>query len=231
MYKKITANVLVLLLACQLISICSAADDRYQREGLAKVSVAYLLDERDFNTASLFIASTRPLFGFSLFGFTHWHGDQGSPRSTDLTRSFSEYRLTYRDLGKRLNISGLSGQIEVNAFTPSGKDLARFGLVYKHSVFQQGWLKWRVFPYETDGDGGQFSLVYKMPLSRGMHISGFADYNIKEHSDNRWVIEPQLNIRLTDRITGVIKFRYNEFQKANPNLDGSGTAIGLRVKL
>jgi len=73
-------------------------------------------------------------------------------------------------------------------------------------------------------------LIYYFYLSKYISISGFADLNLEENGTNRWVAEPQMNIRLSDNVDLVLEGRLNEFESANPNLDGSGVAGGLKYK-
>lgn len=234
--SAITHTLRVLAAVC-VISIApiheTAADET---DGIVKLSLSYYLDERDFNTLEIGISSTRTLFGFSLWGFTDLHGDQGGSRDADFDQSFSEYRLSHAGIGEWLNLPGLGAQIEFNIFTPGSNDVTRFGLTYRHDLplpwsetaGRDGWLQWRVFPYETDGDGGQLSLIYNIPLFSRISISGFADYNIREGAPNRWIVEPQLNVKLSPRISALLELRYNEFEDASPTLDGFAPALGLR---
>lgn len=202
-----------------------------------KFASAYYVESRAFSTASISVSSDRLPGGVSLWGFTDFHGDHDS-HDLALTRSFSEYRLSHAGVGKLFNTRGLSVQAELNSMTGNGNDLARVGLTYKHNLplpwgkdtGSQGWLQWRAFPYETDNDGGQASLIFFLPITPRVHVKGFADYNINEGADNRWVVEPELNVQITQRLWALLEFRYNQFEDANPATRGSGAAIGIRYQ-
>ena len=181
---------------------------------------------------------TRKLtLGFNIWGVTDIHGEQDDAASrTDLSRSFSEYRLSHNILGERIGFPDLGLQAESNGVSGSGNDVLRFGLTYKHNLIklspfsqQSGWRQWRGSPIETDGNGAQISLGYFLLLHDKIHITGFADSNFSEGGSDRWVIEPQLTIQIYNQIWGIIEFRYNGFEDANPSLDGKDWAAGIRV--
>lgn len=173
--------------------------------------------------------------GFSLWGFSDFHGDHDS-NDLGLNRSFSEYRLSHGSAAKLFNTPGFSFQAELNSITGDGNDVVRAGLTYKHKLplpwgkGTKGWLQWRAFPYETDNDGGQASLIFFLPISPRLQIKGFADYNVMEGANNRWVVEPELNIQISRRLAALLEFRYNEFEDANPAIHGSGVALGIRYQ-
>lgn len=192
------------------------------------VSAVYLFDQRGFNSITLQLASNRLPAGLSLWGFTDFLADQEDPDSrTDIDRSFSEYRLSYNKLG----IKGLGLQAEYNYSRPSRSELGRLGLTYKkvyklanrYTVFNQ----LRLFPLETDGDGGQVSLIYSVKFSDKWLLSGFADYNVRENLSNEWVIEPMLRYYFHKKVAVALEYRFNGFEDANPALDGDGIAIGI----
>lgn len=222
------------------LALSSGAVSVGAAEGLdaVKFAGAYYMESRAFSTASVSVSSNRLPGDLSLWGFTDLHGDHDS-NDLALTRSFSEYRLSHAGVGKLLKTRGLSVQAELNSITGNGNDLTRVGLTYKHNfpvpwgkdTGSQGWLQWRAFPYETDNDGGQASLIFSLPITPRVHIKGFADYNINEHADNRWVVEPELNIQISQRLWALLEFRYNQFEDANPAVRGSGVAIGIRYQL
>jgi len=61
-------------------------------------------------------------------------------------------------------------------------------------------------------------------------VTGFADYNIGEDDPNQWVIEPQVNFKLNDRLRAVVEYRFNGYEDDNAKLDsGSGVAFGLEM--
>ena len=172
-----------------------------------------------------------------MWGFTDFHGYQHRG-ALSLDRSFSEYRLSHSGIGESLGISGLGLQVEHNALTGDNNDVTRFGLTYKHHLLfpwagrtgSEAWLQWRVFPYETDHDGGQVSTIFYLPIHPRAHIKGFIDYNIADKTDNRWVIEPELNVQVFKHVWALVELRYNGYEAANPVLDGFGVAAGLRVR-
>ena len=41
--------------------------------------------------------------------------------------------------------------------------------------------------------------------------------------------QPQLNFAIDDRFQAVAEFRFNEYEDANPLLDGAGLALGVAV--
>ena len=98
------------------------------------------------------------------------NGSQNMPDDRyNLTRSLSEYRFSFDKIGRMVNIKGLVAQIEYNDITPGGGEILRFGMAYRHTIAipsmgkiggLDGWLQWRANPFETDGDGGQASLIY-----------------------------------------------------------------------
>ncbi len=202
-----------------------------------QLSGAYYLDSRAFTTAAVGISSNRLPLGFTLWGFTDFHGDHDDD-SLALTRSFSEYRLSHAGVGRVTGISGLGFQAELNALSGSGNDLVRIGFTYRHDLplpwlaggGKTGWLQWRAFPYESDDDGGQASLIFNLPITDRVHVKGFADYNVVDAGDNRWVVEPELNVRISERLWALLEVRYNEYEDANPSVRGSGVAMGLRYQ-
>ena len=200
-----------------------------------QLSGAYYLDSRAFTTASVGISSNRLPLGFTFWGFTDFHGDHDD-ESLSLTRSFSEYRLSHGGVGDVTGLPGLGLQAELNALSGGGNDLVRVGLTYRHDLplpwlagsGKTGWLQWRAFPYESDNDGGQASLIFNLPITDRVLVKGFTDYNVVDTGDNRWVVEPELNVRIAERFWALLEYRYNEYEDANPAIRGSGVALGLR---
>ncbi len=195
----------------------------------------YYWDTREFNTFSLVTSTTGLPYGLSVWGFVDLHGDQHEVQDNfDQTRYFLEYRLSQSinpDLVGRLK--GLGFQAEYNDSNGKANEVLRLGLTYKHTLpsfsHKKGWLQWRAFPYETDGKGQQMSLIYNFPLMKRVWISGFADLNLREGTDDRWVIEPQLNIKLNERFNFITEYRYSGFEAASATLDGEGVAFGLSM--
>ena len=192
---------------------------------------SFYFDSRAFSTLAIGVTANKLPLGLQLWGFTDLHGPQNeADHGSDVTRSFSEYRLSHDGIGRLLNVSGFALQVEYNDFTPGRNAIVRFGLTYKHSLPIPGWLQWRVFPVETDGNGGQLSLIYNFILHDRLRITGFADYNVANGGAKTWVIEPQLIVSLSPPIWGLLEFRYNGFESAAPELRGSGMAGGIQLK-
>jgi len=126
-------------------------------------------------------------------------------------------------------------QLEYNDSTNSSNQVARWGITFKHdlpAVFNgKGWLQWRVFPYESDGSGEQLSLGYFLALTKHVSFSGFADLNLQDGADDRWVIEPQLSFKINEHFKFLIEYRYNGFEAASPSSKGNGIAVGVGIKI
>ena len=212
-------------------ALWSVASTQAHADALIKGALAYYADQREYNTASISVASTRPLLGFSLWGFSDLHGDQHGP-AKNLSRSFSEYRLSHNSLSKL--VPGLGLQAEANFLTPTNTLVSRYGLTYRHTLplplSTNGWLQWRAFPVESDGDGGQLSLIYFLPLHDRVHLKGFADYNYSHGGRASWVIEPELNFKVADGAWVLLEWRYNDFERRSTGLEGEGFALGLRYE-
>ncbi len=233
-----------LALALAVFVGCAAPESRELE--LSALSASAYLDERDFTTLSVGVAAKLP-GKLSLWGFSDFHGfEDGGYGLGKLRRSFSEYRLSSGHLGKALGVAGLGVQAEYNLSTPADKSLLRFGMTFRHDFSlaslvrsttgseseegDGGWLQWRVFPVETDGDGGQLSLIYSQPLFDRLILTGFCDLNLNDNGDGTWVIEPQLNLKATKHLWVLLEYRYSGFEKS-AGLEGSGWAIGLQVRL
>ena len=201
------------------------------------VKLTYYLDTRDYNTLNILGSSQGLPLGFSVWGFIDVHSNQKvSGERFDLSRYFMEYRLNRAFDPKWFHgARGLGFQAEYNDFNGSRNAVARLGLTYKHGLERiknyKGWLRWRVHPYETDGTGWQASVIYSLPITERIGISGFADLNINNGQTNRWIVEPQINIKLNHRFSAVIEYRFNGFEEANSRLSGSGAAFGLGMEL
>ncbi len=218
-----------------------ADDGKQEKKSAGKgpsVIAQYLLDTREFNSLAVYVSTSRLPLGLSIWGFTEVNGTQyKSDDRFNLTRSLSEYRSSFDGLGQKLNIKGLVAQIEYNDITPGGGEILRFGVAYRHKLAipsvgklggSDGWLQWRAHPYETDGDGGQASLIYFIPLHKKAHINGWIDLNYAEGNSPRWVVGPFLNLYLHQSIWAVLRYRYNGVENAF-GLDGTGWALGLRA--
>lgn len=200
------------------------------------VQSTFYYDSRNYKSLTILTSTNRLPLGLTLWGFVDLHGDQGICNKADnFTRYFVEYRLS-RALEPKwvAGIKGLGLQLEYNDLRGGNNSLLRFGPTYKHPFSlvrgHKGWLQWRFSPVETDGDGGQASLIYFIPLSSRVLISGFADWNWSSSGPSRWVIEPQLNYKLNDLFPLAVEFRHNSFEEANPTLNGTGVAFGLTAR-
>ena len=227
----------VIILALQLTQFPAHADERgggnVDSEPVStKVAVTYYFDTREFNTVNVFTGSKPLPGGFEFWGFTDLHGAQGAGSSRfSLTRHFMEYRLIY-PLHPVLipGIKGFELEAEYNDFNGPDNNLVRVGLTYKHPLplpwGRRGLLRWRIHPYETDGNGYQASILFAIPLTDRLKITGFADLNVVDNGSNRWVVEPQLTWQINERFFTSLEFRYNGFETENPELDGTGIALG-----
>ncbi|MCM8529389.1 MAG: DUF2490 domain-containing protein [Lentisphaeraceae bacterium] len=195
------------------------------------LSSIYYFDDRDFNTLSVYTAAFKLPNNFSFWGFTDFHGNQNPPRNrAKFTNSFSEYRLIY-------NLKDLTGtdnfalELEYNYASLSDEHTLRFGPHFKHSIpfLPDGsWVIWRFFPIETS-DNMELGWAWNFVITDKWSITGFADYNIEEGQQDRWIVEPQLNYQLNDNVSFHLEYRHNGFQDANKNLRGNGVAIGIGI--
>ncbi len=81
-----------------------------------------------------------------------------------------EYRLSRPLPSKYVGVRGLGLQAEYNDFQGAGNSVARFGVTFRHRLYaERSWLQWRYFPVETDGDGGQASLIFFAALATCPH--------------------------------------------------------------
>jgi len=201
-----------------------------------KVGLTYYFDTREYNTLNIMTSLSKLPGDIKLWGFVDLSGKQNSGNGRfDITRYFLEYRLS-RALfpDSQSAFKGLGFEAEHNDFNGPDNDVLRLGLTYKHLVpFLPGsksWLQWRYHPYETDGTGSQVSVIYFLTLAERIFISGFADLNLENGSDDRWVVEPQINFVINEILDLVLEPRYNEFEDANKALDGFGLAGGIKIK-
>jgi len=200
------------------------------------VTVKYYWDTREFNTFGIYTSTTGLPLGLSVWGFVDIHGNQDEIQDAfDQTRYFLEYRLSKNiDPNWVGGIKGLGVQAEYNDSDGSSNEVVRLGLTYKHNIpafgGRKGWIQWRGFPYETDGSGQQASWGYFLPITERISISGFADWNLQEGTDDRWVIEPQVNYKINDRFSFLIEYRYSGFEAASAASEAEGIAIGMDMK-
>ena len=199
----------------------------------------YYFDSRDFNTINLTVLVPKLPYRFHLFGYTNLHGRQGrGGQRFDVRETFSEYRLSNYTLGDQLGVDGLHFFAEANYRSPGRPSIGRAGVGVKRKV--EGFALFvdrppqftlRLVPLETDGDGGQLSSNYLIPLHQRIHLSGFADYNLASSGSHAWVDEAQLNVKLFDPVSLVLEFRHNGFLAGVPRKRSTGWAPGLRVDL
>jgi hypothetical protein len=209
-------------------------DKRPQKTSL--LNLTYYFDSREFNTLNILTSGLLPL-DFKIFGFVDIHSDHNEHKKRyDLTRFFMEYRLQ-RQINPEwiFGLENIGIDIEYNDFAGIDNKVLRTGITYKHAFpFRQAnksWFSWRYFPYESDGSGSQASLIFFLDITQHIFISGFVDLNLNNDGPNRWVSEPQLNYKINESFDIAIEYRYNDYEIANPELDGSGFAIGLKIKM
>jgi len=201
-----------------------------------KVDLSYYFDSRDFNSLTLLTRTTNLPSGFNIFGFIDLLGEQkNADQRFDLTRYFIEYRLR-RNIDPEwiFGLKGVGLEAEYNDATGKDNSVMRFGVNYTHKIpsfaNRQGWWEWRFLPIETDGTGSQIGASWFIPILDWIYISGFADLNLNDDADDIWIIEPQLNFKITETFDFVIEGRYNEIEDSIPEKDGLGVAVGLKVK-
>ena len=191
-----------------------------------ETSVSYYADSRSFNSATLLTATDCLPFGFRIWGFVDLLGSQNRSR-LDATRNFVEYRLI-RTVWRVVELHA-----EYNDANGEDNNLLRFGIGIKPRFRLRGkpnWLLVRFSPYETDKTGQQLTLAWSVPAASRIALNGFADWNLQRDGGNRWVVEPELAIALTERFTFVVELRYNGFEVNRPEVDGTGIAIGGNIK-
>jgi hypothetical protein len=227
-------NVLLILLILHSPSKVSA-----QSEGKppkTKVALTYYLDTRSFNTLTLLTNTTNLPAGFNIFGFVDLLSEQkNADQRFDMTRYFLEYRLRRNiDPDWIFGLNGVGLETEYNDGSGTNNSVLRFGANYTHEIpsftNQQGWWQWRYFPVETDGTGTQLGAAWSIPILNWIFISGFADLNINDIGDDNWVIEPQLNFKITETFDLVLEGRFNEIEESTTGKDGLGVSGGIKVK-
>ena len=194
-------------------------------------SISYYLDSRDFATLSINSDISLP-GGIRVWGFTDLDGDQnGEPQ--EFNDFFMEYRALY-SIPEELTfgIKGLGLVTEYNNFNGSDNDLFRFGLAISHATELLGkktCLQLRLMPYDdTSQNNQQVSLSYCVAITDKLSLTGFVDYNIIDDGTNQWVVEPQLAYKVTEAMDVLLEYRYNGFESDDPDLKGSGVALGAR---
>jgi len=195
-------------------------------------NMTYYHDSRGFKTLEFLTFTNDIPGGFNLFGFTNFHGTQKSSAfDFDLTTHFIEYRLR-RPVPKEhfFGISGISGEIEYNDFTGADNNVLRIGVTYKMTLpFLKGsFLQLRALPYETDGSGSFAGLVFGLRFGEKAFLSGFYDLHINKDTPNRIVSEAEVGYQIFHQFRLVMEARYNGFEDANPLLDGTGVAFGVK---
>ena len=192
--------------------------------------LTYYRDARNYGTMNIMTSAAGLPLGLQFWGFTDIHGNQGGEGADEFARYFMEYRLSRALPRQYVGIQGLGLQVEYNDFQGVGNSLARVGVTFRHRTYgDRGWLQWRYFPVETDGDGGQLSLIYFFPLTKRASVGGFVDWNWTRARKGRWVLEPQLTYRLSERLAVALELRHNDFERINPRLQGTGVALGLEA--
>jgi len=204
----------------------------YAGSALSGTSFNYYKDSRDYDTLGIVISANKLPHGFSVWGFTDFHSNQHTDKQqADFTRSFSEYRLTNSLISRWTNIDGIGLQAEYNDSTPGiDNTVWRLGFTYKHRFSDQHWVQLRALPLQDNQDS-QASLIFSVSLHPRISLTGFADYNIRSGNENRWVIEPQLNLLMLENTWLLFELRYNEFEEHSPTSDGTGVAAGLRYDI
>lgn len=218
---------LVIALTIAVSTLCNPA----AQADTLKAKASLYADSREYATLNINLSSDRLPAGFTLWGFTDFHGDQNGNISADFKRTFSEYRLSHNGPSEWLGIKGLGLQAEYNNATPGGGNAYRFGLTYKHPLGKGNWLQWRVLPLQDDKDKHQMSLIYSIGLVSKLRLSGFADYNINDHGKDRWVIEPELSYEIAPRTRLLLEYRLNQFEQAANSKQGVGFALGISYQL
>lgn len=220
MHKTVPPGLFALMAV--LWGLCGGAAAEPERRTGAQA--AYYFDSRGFNTLTL-ISSTNGLpLGTTVWGFVDLHSAFDGDDRQDMTRYFAEYRLARAlDPDWIGGVEGVGLVAEYNDLDGGGNALLRLGASYKRT-----WGRWRtqlrLFPWESDGDGGQAALSYGLALGPRLQLGGFVDYNWSPDGPDRWVAEPQLTLRLDPRFALLLEVRYNGFEA-----DESGAALGVEV--
>lgn len=195
-------------------------------------TIEYQFDTRGFNTLNFTGYSPLP-YGFSVWGFVDFQSPDGpNDERFDTGGFFYEIDLK-RNLTEQFGLIG-----EVNDTPGVGNSLGRFGVFYqpKLEVLKENntWLFFKVFPYETDGEGSQASMAWntKFPniLDGRFSTGGFVDVNFQSgpsQDDVNVVAECQLRYRLVENLSLLTEVRFNEFLGDGQDL---GVGVGLQYR-
>ena len=209
---------------------------RSRADGSRWSRIEYDFDDRGFNVLHFMGNSPLP-FGFNLWGFIDLEGeDVAGANREDLSRFFLEI-----DLKKRIWSNG--GLIaEYNDLQGDNNAIGRLGFYYQPQLDclspTQGWfagkglLGFKVFPYETDGYGGQASFHwnkrFEAVLDGRFSAGGFFDLNYNAGASHDRIIlvtEHQVRFRVAEGLHMITEFRVNEFLR-----DDFGIAPGVQYR-
>ncbi len=175
-------------------------------------------------------------YGFDIWGFIDIEGaDLAGANREDLSRCFLEI-----DIKKKLwKNGGIIG--EYNDLLGSGNSIGRLGFFHKPNLeflspdcgrlAGKGFVAFKVFPYESDGRGGQASLAWNKKFDNvfdgRLSAGGFVDANFNAGATGRTVVvtEHQVRMRLFEGLHLITEFRPNEFLA-----DDFGIAPGLQYR-
>ena len=192
----------------------------------------YQLDDRGFNTIHFMGSSALP-WGFNIWGFVDFEGfDTNVARREDLSRFFLEIDIK-RKIGEQWGLIA-----EVNDLQGINNTLGRLGVFY---IPEARWLRdrhaflfFKVFPYETDRRGSQFSLAWNkdFPNVGGGRLSagGFCDLNFSAGAAGEGTVvvtEHQFRVRVAEQMYFLIEARLNEFLGDERDY---GTGVGVQYR-
>ncbi|MEM7311741.1 MAG: hypothetical protein AAF497_01190 [Planctomycetota bacterium] len=197
----------------------------------------YDFDSRGFNVLHFMGASAFP-GGFRIWGLLDIEGiDHLATQREDLSRYFLEIdikRALYKNVGVVAELNDLTGDNNAIGrfgffWTPDTSFLSNFGGWWLTGDFKFGI---KAFPYETDGEGGQFSFNWNKNFENilGGRISagGFFDLNLNAGPMNDSTVivtEHQIRLRFFDNIHLITEFRWNQFLAAD-----FGVAPGIQYR-
>ncbi len=227
-------------LACPGLLTLIDQIDQTSKETRAKDSrwfrAEYDFDSRGFNVIHFMGNSPLP-YGFDLWGFIDIEGaDLINANREDFTRYFLEI-----DIKKKLwKNGGIIG--EYNDLQGGGNSIGRLGFFHKPDfeflssdcgrLAGKGFVVFKVFPYETDGHGGQASFAWNRSfdniLDGRLSVGGFLDVNFNAGAtSNQTVVvtEHQIRLRLFEGLHLITEFRLNEFLQ-----DDFGVAPGIQYR-